>query len=89
MNSQSILFKVVGWILGAIIFTLGILNLFLIHPVPGLLYLLASMIFLPPTNFYLEAKFGISIPISLLLIFALIIFWFTLGISDLAEMYGL
>ncbi len=79
----------ISWLLGLIIFTLGILNLVLIHPVPGLVYILLSLLFFPPVENLFLQKFGFSIPFPALLILALVIFWFTLGVSDLAEMYGL
>lgn len=80
---------VICWFLGLIIFSLGLLNLILIHPVPGLLYLLLSLLFFPPVEDLFKRKVGFSIPFPALLVLALVIFWFTLGVSDLGEMYGL
>lgn len=78
-----------SWCLGLIIFTLGILNLILIHPVPGLVYILLSLLFFPPVENFFRQKFSFSIPFAVLLVLALVIFWFTLGVSDLGEIYGL
>ncbi len=80
---------VLSWFLGLVIFTLGILNLVLVHPVPGTVYILLSLLFFPPVEGFFKRKLGFSIPFPALLVLALIIFWFTLGVSDLAEMYGL
>ena len=87
-NSFSIT-GIVSWILGLMIFTLGILNLLLIHPVPGLVYILLSLLFFPPVEDLLRLKLGFSVPFPVLLALAFLIFWFTLGVGDLAEMYGL
>lgn len=78
----------VGWIFGLIIFTLGLLNIFLVHPVPGLAYILVSMVFPPPVNIVIWEYTGFSIPFVLKVFLFLVIIWFTLGISDLGEMAG-
>ena len=78
--------NLISWILGLIILILGLLNIFLVHPVPGIAFLIFSIIFFPPTNDFLLKKFGFTIPFSGKVIFFLIIIWFTLGVSDLGEM---
>ncbi|WP_029034809.1 hypothetical protein [Salinimicrobium terrae] len=89
MKNSLQLSTVVSWLLGLIILTLGVLNLILIHPVPGLIYILLSLIFFPPVEKLFRHRLGFSIPFPILVVLAVIIFWFTLGVSDLAEMYGL
>lgn len=88
MKSSAKISRITGWLLGLTIATLGILNLILVHPVPGLIYILLSMPFFPPLREIFQQKTQIKIPFVLLFILALVIFWFTLGISDLGEMYG-
>lgn len=78
-----------AWAFTLLIFTLGILNLFLVHPVPGFAYMLLSLIFCPPVKSYIAKKTGFVIPLFVQVILGFIIIWFTLGISDLGEMYGL
>lgn len=78
-----------AWMFTLLIFTLGILNLFLVHPVPGFAYMLLSTIFCPPVKSFITKKTGFVIPLFIQVILGFIIIWFTLGISDLAEMYGL
>ena len=89
MQNTSNFYLIAGWLFGLLIFTIGILNLFLIHPVPGLAYIILSMIFLPPVNSFLLANFGFKVPWFLKIILGIVILWFTLGVSDLADMYGL
>ncbi len=88
MKKSLNLKSVTAWFLGIIILTLGILNLILIHPVPGFIYIMLSLLFFPPVISVFNQKTGVHIPFPVLLVLAVIIFWFTLGISDLAEMYG-
>lgn len=88
MSHQSILYKMINWVFGISILCLGILNLFLVHPVPGIVYLLLSLLFLPPVHKWLRNSYGVSIPWVFLILLGLVIFWFTLGVSDLGEMYG-
>nr|WP_294907236.1 hypothetical protein [uncultured Lacibacter sp.] len=78
--------RIISWILGLLVLTIGILNLILIHPVPGIIGLLLSMLFFPPVNDLLKKKIGFAIPFAVRVILALSIFWFTLGISDLGDM---
>jgi len=77
---------VVGWLFGILVFTIGVLNLFLVHAVPGLAYLLLSLIYVPPVNNWLVRKVGFSIPLVVKIILGIIIIWFTLGVSDLGDM---
>jgi hypothetical protein len=76
---------VVSNFLGLIIFSLGMLNLILVHPVPGIAYILLSLLFFSPVENFFKRKFRFSIPFPALLVLALVIFWFTLGVSHLSE----
>jgi hypothetical protein len=78
---------IAGWLYGLILVIIGIMNLFLVHAVPGIAYLLISLIFFPPVNEWLTLRFGIRIPGVVKIILGVIIMMFTLGVSDLAEMY--
>lgn len=89
MKAKQIIFKVIGWIFSGLVISLGVLNFILVHPVPGLVYLLLSLVFLPPVNSFVKTRFGFRIPIALKILLGIVIVWFTLGISDLAEIYGL
>jgi hypothetical protein len=74
--------KITSWIF-------GILNIFQVHAVPGIIYIVLSLFFFPITNTILKKRFGFSIPFSVKIILFLLIMWFTLGVGDLAEIYGL
>lgn len=89
MNNKSNWGNIISWIFGISIFVVGVMNMFLVHSVPGIAYLLLSLVYFPPANGLLKKKSGLSIPLLVKIILGIIIIWFTLGISDLAEIYGL
>jgi hypothetical protein len=78
---------IAGWLFGLILVIIGVMNLVLVHPVPGIAYLIFSLIYFLPVNGWLMAKFGFRIPAAVKIILGIFILWFTLGVSDLAEMY--
>ena len=76
----------VNWIFGIIVFAIGALNLILVHPVPGIVFMLLSLVYFPPVNEVFQKKFGFAIPLVFKIILGIIIIWFTLGVSDLGDM---
>ena len=81
--------SIVSWTFCIVFIALGLLNLFLVHPVPGVFYLLLSLVYFPQTNVLFKKWFGFSIPLIVKIILGLVILWGTLAVGDLAEMYGL
>lgn len=79
-------FPLIGWAFGMLVALIGIANLVLVHPVPGIVFLLLSLVYIPPVNGALKQWLGFSIPSLLKIILGFVIIWFTLGISDLGEM---
>ena len=86
MNNRLNFWNISGWIFGIAILITGILNIFLVHPVPGIAYLLISLIYLPPANTYIHKRFGFSIPLVVKILLGIVLFMFTLGVSDLGDM---
>jgi hypothetical protein len=78
--------SVMSWIFGIAVFATGVLNVFLVHPVPGVIYLLLSFVYFPPANAVLKKRFGFSIHYLVKIVLGLVIFFFTLGVSDLGDM---
>jgi hypothetical protein len=78
---------IAGWLFALVLVIIGVLNLVLVHPVPGIAYLIFSLIYFPPVMHWLRGNLGIRIPTALKIILGIIIMWFTLGVSDLAEIY--
>lgn len=77
---------IISAILGIVVLAIGIFNLILVHPVPGLFFIVLSLVYLPQTNVLLSKKLGFSIPAVVKIILGLVIIWFTLGVSDLGDM---
>jgi hypothetical protein len=77
---------IIGWLFGIVVSAIGVLNLFLVHPVPGVIYLLLSLLYFPPINKMLKERFDFSIPPLAKILLGIVIIWFTLGVSDLGDM---
>jgi hypothetical protein len=85
-NNKAAFENIISWIFGIIVFTIGVLNLCLVHPVPGIVFILLSFVFFPQINILVRKYFSITIAFVVKIILGLIIIWFTLGISDLGDM---
>ena len=77
---------IIGWLFGAAVLAIGVLNLFLVHAVPAVVYFLLSLVYFPPADAALRKKFGFSIPLAVKIILGIFIIMFTLGVSDLGDM---
>jgi hypothetical protein len=86
MNNKSFGLNLIGWLFGITVLAIGLLNLFLVHPVPAVVYLLLSFVYLPPADAVLRKNFGFSIPRVVKIILGIFIIMFTLGVSDLGDM---
>ncbi|MDD5751579.1 MAG: hypothetical protein PHS73_03620 [Candidatus Peribacteraceae bacterium] len=80
---------IVGWIFGVVFLLIGVLNALLVHPVPGVFYVLLSFVYLPPASVFLKKQLHLSIPLVVQIIVGFVIMWGTLAVGDLAEMFGL
>ncbi len=78
--------NIISWLFGIAVFVIGVLTVFLVHPVPGVIYLLLSFVYFPPANAMLKERFGFSIPPVVKIILGIGFVWFTLGVSDLGDM---
>ena len=79
---------VFGWFFWLIVLTIGISNVVLVHPVPGIVFLILSFVFFPPADSWLRQRMNFGIPRFLKIALGFMIIWFTLGISDLGEIMG-
>ena len=86
MRKKANAWSISGWIFGIVVLTIGVLNIFLVHPVPGVVYLLLSLVYLPPANEYAMKKLGFKIPLVVKLVLGIVMIMFTLGVSDLGDM---
>ena len=86
MTNESDFEKGISGVFGLIVFAIAILNLIFVHPVPGVVAVLLSVIYLPQSNAFLKQRFEFQIPLVVKIGLGLFIIWFTLGISDLGDM---
>ena len=86
-SDKGITENIISWIFVVIFFTLGILNLIFVHYVPGILYILLSLVYLPSINAFLNKRLGFSIPLWAKIFVGIIIIWGTLGVGDLMELF--
>ncbi|MDQ4140814.1 MAG: hypothetical protein M3142_09845 [Bacteroidota bacterium] len=86
MKDNTTTTHLTNWIFGAVVMAIGLLNLFLVHVVPGVIFLLLSLVYVPHTNAFLRNRFGFAIPLAVKIILGIVIIWFTLGVSDLGDM---
>lgn len=88
-SSINELLIIISFILGIIFVIVGVLNLFLVHPVPGIFYLIFSLIYFPQVNKVIKKKTGFEIPNKIKFPLGFIVLWGTLAVGDLADIYGL
>ncbi|MES2565971.1 MAG: hypothetical protein V4565_03840 [Bacteroidota bacterium] len=86
MNRPSPFINIIPWVFGLLVFLIGILNIILVHPVPGIIYIVLSSIYIPPVNSMISKKIGFTIPTIIKIILGIVIIMFTLGVSDLGDM---
>lgn len=78
--------NILSRLFGLVVFAIGLLNIILVHFVPGIIYLLLALVYFPSVNAMLSSKYGFSIPLLVKIILGIILIMFTLGVSDLGEM---
>lgn len=86
MKSVTRTSPVIDWLFGPVVFVIGVLNCLLVHPVPGIIALLLSLVYFLPVNALFRKWTGFSIPPAVKIILGVLIIWFTLGVSDLGDM---
>lgn len=89
LNIKSNVWNIISWIFAIVFLVIGVLNMFLVHVVPGVFYLLLAFVYFPQVNTILKKKFGFSVPIVVRIMLGLVILWGTLAVGDIAEMFGL
>lgn len=85
-RKKSTIWDKLNWFFWFIFFGIGVLNMIYISIVPGIIYILISLIYLPPFNRYLKTKYNFEFAPIIKIIIAILVLWFTLGVSDLFEM---
>ena len=86
MNKSLHIGNILSSIFALLLFVTGVLNVILVHPVPGIVYFLLALLYLPQANGLLRKKFGFYLPGILKIILGIVLVMFTLGVSDLGDM---
>ena len=86
MQQKIVISSGLNWPAFIVVGVIGLANLILVHPVPGGIALLISLVYLPPLEAKLRSNWNITIPPVIKLLLFIAIVWFTLGVSDLGDM---
>lgn len=78
---------IVNYFFAVLFLIIGILNAIIIHIVPGIFYILLSLLYFPFSCAFIEKRLNIKIPNWLKLVIAILILWGTLGVGDLMEYF--
>jgi hypothetical protein len=78
--------NILSGLFAVVLIIIGVLNIVLVHPVPGVVYLLLSALYMPLVNDFLKRRFGFSIHPLVKIVLGIVILLFTLGVSDLGNM---
>ena len=70
-------------------FVIGALNIIEVHVIPGSFYILFAVILIPVSDVFLKMYLGSNIPFRVKVVLFILVMWGTLGVGDLAEIYGL
>ncbi|MDH3697940.1 MAG: hypothetical protein OEQ81_04695 [Flavobacteriaceae bacterium] len=87
MKTDTTSWNIIAYFLGSLFLVIGILNLIYIHPVPAGIYILISLLYLPPIARFMKQKAGFAISPIILILLAFLVLWFTLGVGDLMEYF--
>ena len=82
MKNKSKFRNTISWIFALVLLTVGVLNLILVHPVPGLVYILLALICLPQTNALLKKWFDFTIPFAVKIVLFLLFMWYSLAVGE-------
>lgn len=77
--------RLAGWAFGALLVATAVATLLLVHPVPAIGYLLASLLYLPPSTDVLRRRLGLRVHPLVQVLLGVAIVMFTLGVSDLGD----
>lgn len=86
-SKKSTVWDKLNWGFWFLFFSIGILNIIYIDEVLGTGYLLISFIYLPPIYNFLKRNYNIELWPFIKIIIAFLVLWFTLGVSDLFELF--
>ena len=75
------------WFACFLLVFIGIMNIVWVHSLPGMLYLSAVLVLNPAIHKWLTHKWALEISTTFRWFLFLLIFWMTLGVGDLMELF--
>lgn len=84
-SARDPLDTLVDAVFGTVVFAIGAANLWLVHPVPGAIGLVLSLVYVRPVRRALERTLRLRIPRGVRIALGVAVVWFTLGVSDLGD----
>lgn len=86
MNFKTVANNLISWILGVLFILIGTINLFWGNdPFFGVLIILMSLVYLPPTISIIKKKIGYSLPLFIKFIVGIFILWSAIGVGELFD----
>lgn len=85
MSPKITVSRIICWLFAVMVLAAGTANLIWIHPVPGVIYLLLSLIYIPKANKFLGIG-SISGFLLIRVVPGIVLILFTLGVSDLGDL---
>jgi hypothetical protein len=86
MNKNWIVWDVIGWLFGLVVFAIGIINIFWGNDFGfGMFLLLLSFLYFPPVNVLLKKRFGFSVHYLVKIFLGIFILWAALGVGELLD----
>lgn len=86
MRKENVVIQGISGLFALLLVTIGILNILWVHPVPGVIYFVLALVYVPPLSAWLKEQWGIAIHPVVKILLAIAIVMFTLGVSDLGDM---
>jgi hypothetical protein len=87
MKQNSVSWNIISWFLGVLFLVLSVLYAIFIHFIPAGIYLLLSLLYLPPVVRFIKQKTGFGISPIILGILAFFVLWYTLAVGELIEYF--
>jgi hypothetical protein len=86
MKKNWIVWDVIGWLFGLVVFAIGIINIFWGNDFGfGMFLLLLSFLYFPPVNVLLKKRFGFSVHYLVKIFLGIFILWAALGVGELLD----
>lgn len=85
MKKENLVTRLISGLFALLLVTIGILNILWVHPVPGAIYFVLALLFVPPLSAWLMEKWGVALHPVVKILLVIVIVMFTLGVSDLGD----